>query len=287
MSNATVSAQDVKDHVRQVVRRASPFVEKFARVGYAARGAIYSLVGILSLLAALGHRDKAVGGSRSVLQHIFQHQYGQVLLLALALGLACHAVWQLILAINDPEFEGTGRRGIVKRLSYFGSATVHAALVVFAIKLLLGYARRGDDDSTARGWSAIIMSYPAGRWCVAAIGVGFVLYGFRRIHKGWRAKLDRIDFSSLGKNLGGWICRICQFGIIARGIVFALVGIFFVIAAYDQKPSEAHGLSGALDALRDQPYGTWLLAIVALGLMSYGFYEFVRAALRRITPPTA
>jgi Domain of Unknown Function (DUF1206) len=60
-----------------------------------------------------------------------------------------------------------------------------------------------------------------------------------------------------------------------------------MIAAWDQQPNEAHGLSGALDALRDQPYGAWLLAIVAVGLMAYGFYEFVRAALRRITPPTA
>lgn len=289
MSNRSLPSHDVTDHVRKAaaraVRRASPLLEKFARIGYASRGTIYTLIGVLSLMAALGQRPRAVAGSRSVMQQVFQHQFGQVLLVALAVGFACHACWQLILAIYDPEFEGTDRHGLIKRTSYFFSAAVHAALVVFAIRLMLGYARRGDDDATARGWSATIMSYPAGRWCAAGIGIGFIVYGLMRIYKGYKAELDRIDFTSIKSAGRDWICRTCQFGIIARGVVFVLVGIFFVIAAYRQRPSEAHGLSGALDALRNQPYGAWLLAIVAIGLMAYGFYEFVRAALRRITPP--
>ena len=290
MAQLTAPSPDVTEHVGQAaaraVRRASPFVEKFARIGYASRGAIYTLVGLLSLMAALGQRPNAVGGSRSVMQQIFHQQFGQVLLVALAFGFACHACWQLILAIYDPEFEGTDRRGVMKRIGYFFSAAFHVALVVFAIKLMLGYTHRSDDDATARSWSATIMSYPAGRWGLAGIGIGFVVYGVFRIYKGCKAKLDRIDFSSLRTATREWICRTCQIGIVARGLVFVLVGIFFIIAAYERKPNQAHGLSGALDALRNQPYGAWLLAIVAIGLIAYGFYEFVRAALRRITPPT-
>jgi hypothetical protein len=289
MSNATISTPDMTEHVRQAanrtVRRASPFIEKFARIGYASRGMVYTLIGLLSLMAALGQRPNAVGGSRSVMQQLFHHQFGQVLLVALAVGLACHACWQLLLAIYDPEHFDAGRRAVMRRLTYFFSFLIHAALVVFAIRLMLGYAHRADDDATARGWSATIMSYPAGKWGVAAVGLGFVISGLFRIRKGWKADLDRIDVSRLSPFAQRWICRTCQFGIIARGIVFTLVGIFFALAAYHQRPNEAHGLGGSLDALRNQPYGAWLLAIVAIGLMAYGFYEFVRAAWRRITPP--
>src|SRR5689334_21014475 len=124
MTHLTVPSPGVTEHVDQAVRRASPFVEKFARVGYASRGTIYALVGLLSLMAALGRRPNAVGGSRTVMQQIFHHQFGQVLLVALAFGLACHAGWQLILAIYDPEFEGSDRRGVFKRISYFLSAVI-------------------------------------------------------------------------------------------------------------------------------------------------------------------
>jgi len=42
------------------------------------------------------------------------------------------------------------------------------------------------------------------------------------------------------------------------------------------------GLDGALQALAEQPYGPWLLGIVALGLVAYGVHMGVQARYRRI-----
>jgi hypothetical protein len=55
-----------------------------------------------------------------------------------------------------------------------------------------------------------------------------------------------------------------------------------VKAAFEYDPQEAVGLDGALQELRRQAYGSWLLAVVALGLLAYALYGVVAARYRRV-----
>ena len=126
------------------------------------------------------------------------------------------------------------------------------------------------------------MSYPLGQLLVAGIGIGVAIYGITQIYHGFIAKFDRIDVSPLAPGTRKWVCHACQFGLAARGVVFVIIGAFFALAAYHENPSQAKGLAGALDYVRAQPYGPWLLLIVALGVIAYGFYEFAKARYRRI-----
>ena len=61
---------------------------------------------------------------------------------------------------------------------------------------------------------------------------------------------------------------------------YGIIGAGLTVAAIQQDPDEAMGLDGALDALRDQPYGTVLLLAVGLGLAAYGLYCGVNARYR-------
>lgn len=67
----------------------------------------------------------------------------------------------------------------------------------------------------------------------------------------------------------------------ARGLVLAIIGGSFFVAAFQAQPTEARGVAGALDLLEGTP---WLLGVVAPGLIAYGLYQLVRARYRRITP---
>jgi hypothetical protein len=59
----------------------------------------------------------------------------------------------------------------------------------------------------------------------------------------------------------------------ARGLVFTLIGFFLFLAAYQNDPGRAQGIDGVLTSLLQQPYGPWLLALVALGLNAFGIYS--------------
>src|SRR5687768_18120862 len=43
----------------------------------------------------------------------------------------------------------------------------------------------------SRGWTATLMSYPAGQWLVGIVGVGFIVGGVRQLYKGYAADLDK------------------------------------------------------------------------------------------------
>ena len=65
-------------------------------------------------------------------------------------------------------------------------------------------------------------------------------------------------------------------------VVFILIGIFVVKAAYDYNPREAIGLDGALQKLVNHSYGSWLLGIVAAGLLAYAVFCLFEARYRKL-----
>ncbi|HEY9859466.1 MAG TPA: DUF1206 domain-containing protein [Candidatus Obscuribacterales bacterium] len=68
----------------------------------------------------------------------------------------------------------------------------------------------------------------------------------------------------------------------AHGLMFGLIGMFLIIAAWQSKASQARGFGGVLATLEHQPFGSWLLGLMALGLIAYSIYALVEARYRRI-----
>jgi hypothetical protein len=124
---------------------------------------------------------------------------------------------------------------------------------------------------------------PLGRWLVALIGLAVIGAGLAHLVKGYRAKFEKhlqMDRATLEK-----VSPICRFGLVARGIVFLIIGGFFIVAAWRFSSGEVVGLKGALETLQQQPYGWILLAIVALGLFAFGIYSLIEARYRRVDGP--
>jgi hypothetical protein len=78
------------------------------------------------------------------------------------------------------------------------------------------------------------------------------------------------------------VTRLGQIGGIARGFVFATIGVFLVIAAKDANPKQAKGIDSALRALAHTPLGPVLLVVVALGLATFGLYSWCEARWRAV-----
>jgi len=71
-------------------------------------------------------------------------------------------------------------------------------------------------------------------------------------------------------------------GLLARLVVFGLIGGFAIKAALEYDPNEAIGLDGALQKLSHQSYGPWLLGLTAAGLVAYAIFCFADARYRRV-----
>lgn len=257
------------------------WIEPVARFGYAAKGVVYILIGLLAFQASIGSRDPNID-STDVLLNILTRPYGRVMLVLVAAGLIAYAVWRLVQALLDPERRGRDLRALVKRTAYLGSAIAYAGIASIAVQLVLGTYLRGTGSSTEE-WTAWAMALPAGRWVVGIAGLGVIIIGIVvvviAINGGFMRRVKTHDLDEVQEL---WARRIGSVGIGARGAVIIIIGIFVIQAAATTNPEEVGGLGGALAAIANQPYGRWLLAATAVGLVAYGLFTMVLARYREL-----
>lgn len=157
-------------------QQARPWVENLARCGYAAKGFVYILIGILALQAALGAGGQATDTQGALLK-ISQQSFGRVLLFLMGIGLAGYALWRLVMAVWDSEDKGRDAKAMIQRIGYGLSGLAYGALAGTAFQLVLGAQVRGGN-STRYDWTARALAQPSGRWL---IGFGGTNHGWRRV----------------------------------------------------------------------------------------------------------
>lgn len=261
---------------------AQPWVIRLARWGYAAKGVVYLIIGGLALGSVLTTSGQTTGPT-GALQEVATQPFGQVLLALIAIGLAGYAIWRFVQAIKDPDHEGSDAKGIFKRIGYAVSGVTYSGLAISAVGMIMGSGGSGGSGGQAEGITAQVMSQPFGRWLIAIAGVIVIGVGVYQFYKGAAAKFIKVlKLSEMSPGERTWAIRSGRVGLLARSVVYALIGWFLIQAAITANPDQAGGLGEALQTLAQQPYGPWLLGIVALGLMLYGIYSLVLARYRRI-----
>ncbi len=253
----------------------------FARLGYAARGVVYLLVGGLAALTVF-ELGGQTAGSRGALERVLAAPLGKVMLCAITIGLIGYAIWRVIQAAKDLDQHGTNAKGLVIRGALFVSAITHSLLALFAITLVATIEPSSNGSGGSEGVAQWLLSKPTGRWLTAIIGITVIGAGIAHAIKAWNVKFDR--HFDMPKKTQYWTYPICRFGLAIRGLVFVIVGSFFIIAAYNVDPQQAADTAEVFSIVQAQSYGTWLLAIVAFGLFSFGIYSVLEAIYRRVNP---
>jgi hypothetical protein len=280
----THTVNRAKDQGSQSARRAanSRWVGILTRLGFAARGIVYGLVGILAIQVAIGGSGGQITNQQGALNTIAQQPGGRILLIVVAVGLAGYALWGLIRAALDPLHKGNDTKGTIARLGYLVSGISYGALCYAAVQLIMRHSG-GQGGSTGQGAASSLLAKSWGPWVIGAIGLAIIGAAIAQISQGWQANFDmHFNNYAMSAEQRRQATRLGRFGYIARGIVFAIVGLFLVQAALYRDPSRVVGIDGALQALARQPYGTILLGIVAAGLIAFGIYSLLGAAWFRL-----
>ena len=257
----------------------SPWVARAARLGFVAKGLLYAIVGLLAIQIPLG-----LGGEttdrQGALRTVAAQPFGEVLLIALAFGLAGYAVWRFVQGFLDRDREGSEPKGLAKRLGSVGKGILSGSLCVLTVSIIVG---SGSGGSNEKEEVARVLDLPAGRFLVGAVGLGFLgaglFNGYRALTQKFRKDLKEHQMDADARP---WLTMVGVVGHAARGVVFALIGFFLLRAAWQYDAKEAIGLDGALRKLAEQPYGAWLLGLVAGGLLAYGLFCFVEARYRDV-----
>jgi Na+/proline symporter len=279
-SRAAAAVNATKRQAGQAAQDAAPFVERMARLGYFARGVVYVTVGWLAILAALGWGGKKTTAD-GALATIANQPFGKILLVVLVLGLAGYAAWRFVQAAVDPEHHETNAKALAKRVGYAISGVAYSGLAISAVNMLRGVA--GPRHGTTQDATARLMEKPFGPWLVGLVGLIVIGVGLNAAYIAVKEKfLQKLKQDEMNLTERQWAMRIGKAGLLAKAAVSGIIGWFLLQAALQSNPDRARGLDGTLHTVAQQPFGKWLLGIVALGLLLYGVYSFFEARYRRI-----
>jgi len=284
-SERGVTSSKPAQEVRQKADSGSGWYEWLARIGLVAKGISYVILGVLAIGVALG-KGGATTSRSGALAELAQHPFGKLLLIVLAIGFACYALWRIVQAFaeraEDPDAEGEAKKWAT-RAGYLGRAAIYAGLAYASVKILVGSQGQESQNKQARQHTAEVLSWPAGRWLVVAAGLVIIGAGLWNLYRGVTQKFADKWRGGMGRTAKKWGAWIGTIGHIARAVVFVLIGLFITKAAIDYDPKEAIGLDGALQKLAQQSYGSWLLGITAAGLIAYGVYCLFDAWYRDVS----
>src|SRR5947199_140102 len=157
---------------------------------------------------------------------------------------------------------------IAFRIGFVGYGLLHLAVAWLAVQLALG---RPAGEHSQSGAFPPLVRHPFGQFLVAvaglailALGVGLAIYGAKRMFE------RRLMTYRMNEATRQSARRLGQFGYIAKGVAFAIVGLLLADAALSNNPAKSRGLDTALRTLIAQPFGQWLLILVAVGFAAFG-----------------
>lgn len=267
---AQQTADDIQRGAEKVARQ--DWVERGGTIGFVAKGFLYiSVAGIAGSVGLTGGGEASQTGAISRLS---EESYGTVLLVLLAIGLACHAAMRLLHVLINPSGDD-GLKGVGMRVSYLARALLYGGLCVFTVTELFG-GDNGGGGSEQR-LTGRLLELPGGTIIVAIIALTMLGVGLHQLWQAWSADfMDHLQGATAQQRRRTEL--VGRIGHAARGVVFGTIGVLFGQAALQSDASEAGGVDAALDAISATPWGTVALALAALGLAAFGLFCWALAA---------
>ena len=260
----------------------APASHLLVRAGFVARGVTYGMIGVLALALALGAGEGTATTQQGALAAIASAPLGNVAVLLAAAGLFGYAAWKFALTWLGTGPEGGGGDGFFDRVQNFFAGLSYLAFFAVAVGVLTGGGSGGGSAQTQKT-TAGVLGWPGGQTIVFLAGLTLIIISVVQIGLALKGQFrDDNKTEQMDQDQRRWFTILGQVGLIARAFVFAVVGWFLVRAAVDFDADEAISVDGALRRVAEQPYGSWLLGVVAMGLIVFALFSFLEARYRKL-----
>jgi hypothetical protein len=256
-----------------------PWVARAVRLGYAAKGIIYLLIGTLAFRLATGLDGGRLLDPSGALRIVLRQPFGELIVLVIGVGILAYSAWQFIDALWDTRRRGGGWGWWSRALSMIKGGA-YGTVGWEAIRIVLGFRAQSQGPD---GVAADVIRFPLGGVFLLLVGIGVAIYGGFEMREAWRAKFgDDLDGQRLRREVGAWALVVGRIGNGARAVILMIIGTALASAALDRDPSKASGIADALWTLITKPFGTLLLALVGAGLASFGLFQLLQSRYARL-----
>ena len=207
------------------------------------------------------------------LHKLAEKPFGTALIVAIVIGLAAMAVWQVLEIV-------TVRRHL-ERIASAGRAAFYLYLGWSGVKVLRGKKTSSADmqQDAAEG----LLGSDLGRLSVGAAGLVVAAIGVFLAFAGLTRRFEKhLQVNRMSAATRRIISRLGTVGYTSKGLAYGVAGALFVVAAVRYDPDKARGLDAALRALATQSYGMWLLLVTAIGFAAYGLFALAEARYRKV-----
>lgn len=256
----------------------SPWLGLLGRVGHIANGVIYLLVGLMAARAAIGERGR-ITNYVGAMQETLTQPLGMLLLSLWVVGLGAYVLWLLGKSLM-PRGPEEGARSIARRLSHATTGLVYGSIAYTGLTLLTGASVEASDDA-AEGVTASLLTIPLGPWIIGFGGVIILGYGGYQLYQALTASFrGELNLTGVERQARIWVVSVGRIGLTARAVLYGVIGLLLLQAAWLNEPEKTAGIRDALATLSDGPFGAWALGLVGAGLMAYGIYQLAKARYR-------
>lgn len=241
------------------------------RLGYAARGVTYILLGLL----ALGTSGKARDGATGVYDYLQDMPLGTPLLWLVASGLLAYALFKLMSGVANIQNRDSDAMGAAKRIGDVASGIAYLFLAYAAYKFATGGQTSSAGSGAGQETAQPVLAFELGAVIIGLVGLGMLVAAFMQGKQGVTGDFMKHIVGGAPRAVEG----VGRAGHAARAVVFAIIGWSLLRGAWFENETVVKGLGEALLSLRDS--GT-IYSLVAIGLLMFGAFSLVTARYRII-----
>lgn len=261
---------------REGVELREHWLEVLARVGFLAKGIVYGLIGVLAVRMALSAAQSP--STQNALRTVLEAPFGRILLAVVAIGLAAYAVWRVAQGWYNTE-----NTNLAVRIGFAIAGLLNLAIAATAATIAWPGGSSGGGQAGQRQAAQTLLSFPGGWILLMVIGAIVIGVGIAHFRNAYKAIfMQKFEYAEMSQGERDWIKPVGRAGLSARGVVFCLIGLFVVVAGWQQAAGKIKGLGEAFGTLASQPFGQILLIVMALGFIAYAVFCVACARYRHI-----